>query len=127
MASMLGDMNGTNSTPNDGGEDLPPRFNKKTKPAKRVFNSKRLDFIARVRAAYEALLAENDPAPSERAVRKRLGGASPTDINAALKLIRGELWCRHEPVVFQTRYTGEHITSDGETAGSPVDDPTVGT
>ena len=96
------------------------------KPAKRVFNPKRLDFIARVRTAYEALQAEGDPVPSERAVRKKLGGGSPNDVNGALKIIRGELWHPHEQFVYQTRFTDEPKTSDGASAVSPFDDPTVG-
>lgn len=95
------------------------------KPAKRVFNPNRTAFIEKVRVAYEALLAEGDPAPSERAVRRKLGGGSPTDINAALKIIRGELWCRHEPVIFRTRYTSEHATNGGDATRPPVADPTI--
>ena len=102
--------------------DLEP----KKKPAKRHFNPNRAAFIGKVRDAYEALQAKGDPAPSERVVRKKLGGGSPNDINAALKIIRGELWHLHEQVVYQTRYTSEAVSSTGTSAGLPIDDPTVG-
>jgi hypothetical protein len=95
------------------------------KPAKRVFNPNRTAFVEKVGVAYEALLADGDPAPSERAVRRQLGGGSATDINAALKIIRGELWCRHEPVIFRTRYTSERATTGGGATHPPVEDPTI--
>ena len=114
---MIGDMNTDASASN-------PK--PKKKPAKRIFNAKRHTFIAKVKAAYEALQADGDPVPSEQAVRKKIGGGSLTDINGALKIIRGELWLRHEQIVYQTRYTGEPITSHGAETGSHIDDPSVG-
>jgi Plasmid replication region DNA-binding N-term len=118
---MIGDMN--TDTETDASASDPKQ---KKKPAKRIFNANRHSFIAKVKAAYEALQADGDPVPSEQAVRKKLGGGSLTDVNGALKIIRGELWVRFEPVVVQTRYTGEPITSHGAAAGSPIDDPSVG-